>query len=110
MKFILKNDVLIASYRMIWYPELLSVFLGRHYLSKGKDTTSKRYSVKLVQLHPRYGKPSPYNNDVAILKLDTPEKGVSEIYKPVCLPRSDAWYPPNLSLTTAGWGSTSDSK
>lgn len=95
---------------MVWYPELVSIFLGRHSLSKGKDNTSKRYTAKAVYLHPQFGKPSPYNNDVALLKLDAPEEGVSEIYKPICLPRSDAWYPPNLSLTTAGWGSTSNSK
>lgn len=95
---------------MEWYPELLSIILGRHHLARGKDTTSKRYTVRQVFLHPRYGKPSPYNNDLALLKLNAPQEGALSMYKPICLPRSDAWYPPELSLTTAGWGSTSNSK
>jgi len=61
-----------------------------------------------VYTHPQYGKPSPYNNDIAILKLET-ASGVPGLFRPICLPRSDAWYPQDLSLTTAGWGSTSSS-
>lgn len=93
---------------MEWYPDTLTVYLGRHSPFK-KDATAMRYSVRAVYHHPQYGKPSPYNNDLALLKLNVPEKGVHYTYKPICLPRSDAWYPPNLSLTTAGWGSSSNS-
>lgn len=94
---------------MIWYPELLDVYLGLHRISGSQDEVSKRYTSKGVYLHPKYGVPTSYNNDIAILKLDAPG-GVPDIYKPICLPRSDAWYPPELSLTVAGWGSTSSSK
>nr|WBW70050.1 venom protein [Lampona murina] len=92
-----------------WYPGLLSVFLGRHSLSGGVDSASKGFTVESIHFHPRYGIPSPYNNDLSLLRLNASEGGVSDIYKPICLPRSDAWYPHGLSLTTAGWGSLSNS-
>ncbi|XP_054720436.1 transmembrane protease serine 9-like [Uloborus diversus] len=90
-----------------WYPEVLDVFLGKHYVSK-REATSKKYDVERVYHHPQYGKPTPYNNDMALMKLKTPYDGVAKIYRPICLPRTDAWYPPDMALTTAGWGRTSN--
>ncbi|XP_035233263.1 transmembrane protease serine 9-like, partial [Stegodyphus dumicola] len=84
-----------------WYPEVLDVFLGKHTISK-REQTSRRYGVETVYHHPQYGKPTPYNNDMALLKLKVSK--VPSMYRPICLPRSDAKYPPGSVLTTAGWG------
>ncbi|XP_055927028.1 ovochymase-1-like [Argiope bruennichi] len=88
---------------MEWYPEILDVFLGKHRISV-REPTSKKFDVQAVYHHKSYGNPTPYNNDLALLKLLQP---AGDQYKPICLPRSDAWYPSSMTLTTAGWGRTS---
>ncbi|GFR09314.1 ovochymase-2 [Trichonephila clavata] len=89
---------------MEWYPEILDVFLGKHKVS-AREATSRKLDVQAVYHHKQYGKPTPYNNALALLKLKQP---AGSEYRPICLPRSDAWYPPGISLTTAGWGRISE--
>ncbi|GIY11809.1 plasma kallikrein [Caerostris darwini] len=89
---------------MEWYPEILDVFLGKHKVS-AREPSSKKFDVQAVYHHKAYGNPTPYNNDLALLKLKQP---AGDQYRPICLPLSDAWYPPNLTLTIAGWGRTSE--
>ncbi|KAG8196779.1 hypothetical protein JTE90_014511 [Oedothorax gibbosus] len=89
---------------MEWYPEVLDVFLGKHVVA-AREATAQKFDVQAVYHHSGYGVPSPYNNDLALIRL---EKAAGAQYRPICLPRHDAWYPEDLDLTTAGWGRVSD--
>uniref|UniRef100_A0A8C5NRM7 Transmembrane protease serine 2 n=1 Tax=Junco hyemalis TaxID=40217 RepID=A0A8C5NRM7_JUNHY len=57
------------------------------------------YKVQLIISHPDYDTDSK-DNDVALMKLETPLKNVS----PVCLPNPGMMFQPNQQCWISGWG------
>jgi len=60
-----------------------------------------QYQVKRIISHPKYNKPSPINNDIAILELTIPIY-FSKYVQPVCLPKADP--PVGTQCYISGWG------
>ena len=61
--------------------------VGEHerYVSEG---TEKEYQVEKIFIHPDYNYPSVINNDIAVLKLQSPIQ-FNKYVSPVCLPDND---------------------
>ena len=57
-------------------------------------------------MHPSYDH-SIYNNDIALLRFDSPLTGYNETMLPVCLPSSRTNFPTGTNCSVTGWGKTS---
>lgn len=86
-------------------PEHIRVHLGLTDVREKHLATNR--SVERVILHPQFD-PQNYNNDIALVKLSQ-EVALSELVRPVCLPKpgaeGNAPMPmPNTLGVVAGWG------
>ena len=61
--------------------------VGEHN-TRVSEGSEAEYQVKKIYEHPDYNKPSPINNDIAILELDRPIQ-FNKYVQPVCLPDKD---------------------
>merc|ERR1711874_824366 len=89
--------VLTAAHRVTELPsgfELSVVRVGEHDLSKDIDCNSdgslcnvppQDIGVEEVVFHESYGKPKPFQNDIAIIKLDR-DVEINDFVAPICLP------------------------
>lgn len=84
------------------YPNLFTVSLGRYDLSKNEMDTQRDYSVKTVNINPKYQDTAPFDNDMAILELTTE---VNTVFRPVCLPAT-LQFSDDSDATAIGWGRT----
>jgi len=117
--------VLTAAHCVTQLPRSFSlntIRVGEHDLKSDKDCTEdgslcsetpQDFDVEEVIFHESYGKPKPFQNDIAVIKLS---KDVIEndFVSPVCLPFNDDEenYATNrfggeeVDTTVAGWGAT----
>jgi len=81
-------------------PNIFKIRVGEHerYVSEG---TEKEYQVEKIFIHPDYNYPSVINNDIAVLKLQTPIQ-FNKYVSPVCLPDNDV--PVGTECYITGWG------
>lgn len=59
--------------------------------------------VEEVTVHPNFGQPRRYSNDLALLRLKRPIR-YSDQAQPICLPRSSDESYEGLNATVVGWG------
>ena len=74
------------------------VRLGEHSLSKDPDCDRDRgvcapvpqdFGVEEIIPHPNYSSPNPFQNDVALVRLDREAEVDFEFVAPICLPFTD---------------------
>ena len=58
-------------------------------------------------MHPNYSHPKRYNNDIALVRLNT-EISFSEFVRPICFPKAPEDEKLGLNATVAGWGNIKD--
>nr|XP_047919411.1 transmembrane protease serine 4 isoform X2 [Anser cygnoides] len=87
-----RNNPILQSWRVKVGSDLLS-----------GSTTLAVEKVLLAEVTP----PSPKNNDIALVKLQSPLQ-VSDRIKPICLPYFDEELVPGTSLWVTGWGYTKE--
>ncbi|XP_073239582.1 properdin-like isoform X2 [Porites lutea] len=63
-------------------------------------------AISEVCMHPEYDH-SIYNNDIALLRFDSPLPGYNETMLPVCLPSPGKNFPTGTNCSVTGWGKTS---
>ncbi|SFB81817.1 S1 family peptidase [Streptomyces aidingensis] len=82
----------------------LEVVVGRTTLSRAEEGQIRK--VKKIYVHPRY-QPQPGTYDAAVLKLESPVRGIL----PVKLPTrgTDSLLQPGAEATVIGWGNTDTS-
>ena len=86
-------------------PENIQIFLGDHNWAQNNETSSFRRTVVKIKLHPNYGKPKHFNNDVCLLKLSSPISFPDHPnIRPICLPPDATNMYENYNATLAGWG------
>ncbi|OXA61921.1 Anionic trypsin-1 [Folsomia candida] len=75
---------------------------GEHNITSGgvEGTEQVRQVVKII-IHPGYGSPHRYENDIALMKV-APPFDLSTIVQPVVVP--DVNFAPTSIATVAGWG------
>ena len=83
----------------------VSVVVGRTTLSGTGGYSSK---VTRILMHPSYGSPVRYAHDAALLELTTPVTAVAPIAVDSDSSASNPLEAAGYSLTTAGWGTTSE--
>lgn len=81
------------------------IIFGLHDLKNPTNAKVSRLSHKYITTHPRFHNPSPYNNDIAIIKHKIPIRS-SDFMKPVCLPTSNTCLPAGSTCVVTGWGNT----
>jgi len=80
----------------------VEVELGQH----NRNTKAIEMTISRVIIHEDYGgKPSKYNNDIALLQLPEPVS-FNRYVSPICLPSKRAGSFAGLRATVAGWGNT----
>ncbi|KAM4610158.1 suppressor of tumorigenicity 14 protein homolog [Polymixia lowei] len=83
--------------------DLWEALLGLHIQSQTNKWTVKR-NVKQIIPHPGY-KPQTYENDLALMELDTPVTLNQNIW-PICLPTATHDFPAGKAAWITGWGAT----
>ncbi|CAH3030869.1 unnamed protein product, partial [Porites evermanni] len=83
----------------------LMVVLGESDLKKDEGREIHR-AISEVCMHPEYDH-SIYNNDIALLRFDSPLPGYNETMLPVCLPSPGKNFPTGTNCSVTGWGKTS---
>lgn len=63
-------------------------------------------AISEVCMHPEYDH-SIYNNDIALLRFDSPLPGYNETMLPVCLPSPGKNFSTGTNCSVTGWGKTS---
>lgn len=58
-------------------------------------------------MHPNYSHPKRYNNDIALVRLNT-EITFTEFVRPICFPKAPEDEKLGLNATVAGWGNIKD--
>lgn len=81
----------------------LAVAVGRTQLSN--TSQGQRRAVAAIYVHPRYGSPTTYANDAALLQLSTAVTGITPIR--VAGSADDVHEAAGAYLTVIGWGNTS---
>eukprot|EP00111_Clytia_hemisphaerica_P009324 TCONS_00027370-protein len=84
---------------------LLTVTLGDHRLNK-YDSGEQNFTITKIDIHEHFSSPTIFNNDIALLTLNTPAR-FNEHIQPVCLPDSDADVIVNRTCYVTGWGRSS---
>eukprot|EP00092_Neocalanus_flemingeri_P101326 GFUD01129556.1.p1 GENE.GFUD01129556.1~~GFUD01129556.1.p1 ORF type:complete len:481 (+),score=114.68 GFUD01129556.1:36-1478(+) len=117
--------VLTAAHCVTQLPRsfsLATIRVGEHDLKSDKDCTEdgtictetpQDFDVEKVIFHESYGKPKPFQNDIAIIKLSR-DVIENDFASPVCIPFNDDTenYATNrfggeeVETTVAGWGAT----
>jgi len=82
------------------YPSRFKVRVGEHRTDK-REGTEVDYQVKKIYQHPEYNRPSPLNNDIAVLELVKPIL-FGKYVQPVCLPDKSVKVGSECYIT--GWG------
>ena len=120
-----KRYTLTAAHCVTQLPRgfgLTTVRVAEHDLDSDKDCNDEcdlcsedpqNFDVEKVLFHPSYGKPKPFQNDIAVIKL-TRDVVENDFVNPVCLPYADddVDYSTNtvagewVLTTVAGWGAT----
>ena len=83
----------------------ISVVVGRTTLSGSGGQTR---GVNRVLKHPQYGKPVQYAHDAALIELTAPVTGITPILVDSDGSASNPFEAAGASLTTTGWGTTSE--
>ncbi|XP_046648389.1 chymotrypsinogen 2-like isoform X1 [Daphnia pulicaria] len=86
----------------------IQVLLGVHFFNQTTTDAQLRRKVRRIKTHEKYDPDNWYNNDIAILTLDSPVK-FTETISPVCLPPqgSNDQYEGELAIVK-GWGATGE--
>ncbi|EFX78206.1 hypothetical protein DAPPUDRAFT_105498 [Daphnia pulex] len=86
----------------------IQVLLGVHFFNQTTTDAQSRRKVRRIKTHEKYDPDNWYNNDIAILTLDSPVK-FTETISPVCLPPqgSNDQYVGELAIVK-GWGATGE--
>ncbi|CAG5110821.1 Oidioi.mRNA.OKI2018_I69.chr2.g5179.t1.cds [Oikopleura dioica] len=85
----------------------MKVFLGVHdSTDEGLANAESRDVVDIIT-HPEFNRPQDYNNDVALLKLETPVH-FSDNISPLCLPDEKVCMKEGVPCVTVGWGITDE--
>ncbi|XP_067275825.1 ST14 transmembrane serine protease matriptase a [Pseudorasbora parva] len=77
-------------------------YLGLH-TQKEKNTVTKSLLKQIIP-HPYYN-PYTYDNDIALMELESPVT-FSDTIRPICLPTATDVFPPGDVVTITGWGAT----
>merc|ERR1711990_189510 len=56
-----------------------------------------------ITVHPGFHNPTPYNNDIVLVKLKVPMRSSSTL-SPICLPSPKTCLPPGHLCAVSGWG------
>ena len=64
------------------------IIYGLHDLDNPAGAKYMSLTKKNVITHPKFHDPTPYNNDIALIKLNKPLRKTDYI-QPVCIPRKD---------------------
>ncbi|XP_066522321.1 transmembrane protease serine 9-like [Hoplias malabaricus] len=100
-----KEWVLSAAHCFFFFtsstPSSWKVYLGRQN-QEGSNPNEVSRAVSLIDLHPRYNSLN-YDNDVALLKLDSPVTFTTYI-RPVCLSAVDSVLHSGTDTWVTGWG------
>ena len=67
---------------------LFQIIYGLHDLDNPAGAKYMSLTKKNVITHPKFHDPTPYNNDIALIKLNKPLRKTDYI-QPVCIPRKD---------------------
>ncbi|XP_042913548.1 serine protease 27 [Parasteatoda tepidariorum] len=90
-----------------WYaPRYFRVRPGDNDVSVRGFRSDLDIQVVDIQIHPDFGKPRRYSNDVALLKLKRPLE-FDNFAQPICLPDPDRDYS-NRNAMVVGWGATKE--
>ena len=81
------------------FPMSYSIALGAHNLSDVNQTVP----VQKFIFHPDFDE-NTYDNDIAVIKLQTPISSFTDKIQPTCLLRSKKVYDESNSYLVAGWG------
>ncbi|XP_063867057.1 ovochymase-2-like isoform X2 [Scylla paramamosain] len=82
--------------------------VGEHNLME-KDADEQLLEIENWVVHPNFGKDGQYNNDVAVVKIRTPNGrglNITRFVTPACLPSADTRYEPGTLCQVSGWGLT----
>lgn len=82
------------------------------HINRQNGTTETGYQTRGVSQvinHPNYRKGARHNNDIAILKLETPFDETNFV-KPACLPDPSFHAEPGRAVIVSGWGLTEKGK
>ncbi|XP_045127889.1 urokinase-type plasminogen activator-like isoform X2 [Portunus trituberculatus] len=82
--------------------------VGEHNLMK-EDADEQMLEIENWVVHPNFGKDGQYNNDVAVVKVRTPNGrglNMTRFVTPACLPSSNIRYEPGTRCQVSGWGLT----
>ena len=79
------------------------IIFGLHDLDEPKGAKFMSLSNKHVINHPLFHSPTPYNNDIALIKIPRPMKKYGNI-APICMPQPDLCLPPGHECVVTGWG------
>ena len=89
--------------------KIMEALLGEHDTKSRDETTAVRMGISLIRTHPNYNQGTKWNNDVALLKLESSIDFAAHPHiRPICLPVDDSNDFHDLRATVSGWGTTEE--
>ena len=79
------------------------IMFGLHDLDNPTGAKFMTLSKKNVINHPLFHSPTPYNNDIALVKIPKALRQMDTI-KPICMPQPDLCLPAGHECIVTGWG------
>lgn len=79
------------------------VIFGLHDMRASASAKVATLNQNYITVHPQFHSPTPYNNDIAIVKLKVPMR-MTNYLSPVCLPSPDTCMPTGHMCAVTGWG------
>ena len=79
------------------------IIYGLHDLDEPLGAKFLTLTNKNVINHPLFHSPTPYNNDIALIRIPRPMKKMTNI-APICMPQPDLCLPPGHECVVTGWG------
>ncbi|XP_021953075.1 trypsin-1 [Folsomia candida] len=92
--------VVTAAHCSTFLANRYTLVAGEHNLTLNEGTEQSRRVAAIVR-HPGYNRPTPLNNDIALMRVDRPFE-FNEFVGPVVIPDLD--FVPTALATAAGWG------
>ncbi|CAG7835866.1 unnamed protein product [Allacma fusca] len=87
-------------------PSNLQILLKEQDLAVDQETLTKKVDVAEIIMHEGYDRRT-IDNDIALIKLESPVTLSEEFIRPACLPANNENDFDGLVATAAGWGTTS---
>ena len=84
-------SLLFYLFCVIRNPASYKIVVGDHNRNTNEGTEEEVEAQRIIS-HPSYNRPSPINNDIALIKLSRPVK-LSQRVNPICLPSYDSDVP-----------------